>query len=191
MKKLTSEQRKILQSCLSRLEKADANDAKLLKEQLDSITNDFANVSNSFSVNEGLPKPKVEKDKNAKVKKVIVKEEESQKQNHSFNSDLQKIVDRFEDNDSYDELEENFNSKQDRIEQAKQRYKELGIIDDELFVDTLKTCIDLNQKCIDYSIILLENSDSASAKQIKKCIDGNTEAKRRLKNVYKSLIEQL
>lgn len=189
MKKLTSEQRKVLQSCLAKLEKADANDAKMLKEQLDDIMNDFADVSNSLNVKEGLTGS--EKDKNAKVKKVIVREEESQRQNHSFDNDLQKIVDRFEEKDSYDELEENFNAKQDRIEQAKQRYKDLGIIDNELFVDTLKTCIDLNQKCIDYSIILLENSDSASAKQIKKCIDGNTEAKRRLKNVYKSLIEQL
>ena len=58
-------------------------------------------------------------------------------------------------------------------------------------MDLLKAVIVLNQQCIDYTLILLENANDIQAGRIKKCIDANTENKRNLKMILKECIDTL
>ena len=65
------------------------------------------------------------------------------------------------------------------------------LLDLETFIELLKGVITLNQQCIDYTLILLENANDIQASRIKKCVDCNTENKRNLKQILKECIDIL
>lgn len=185
MKKLSSEQRKQLEQCITKLEKLDPSNKSKYNEVLDdlySVTNEFADISSKMNENakvisnEDMPaNNKIKNDKDKKVKDATIDNIKDTLNLISSKSDINEIEAK-------------------RIERQKAIEKDVNdlmLIDNDMAFDVIKTVIELNQKCVDISLVVLENSSDKFSKQIKKCIDHNIENKRMLKNVYKSMIEDI
>lgn len=63
------------------------------------------------------------------------------------------------------------------------------ILDDDLFLDVLKSSVEQSQYLANMFLTLLENANDKQAKSIKKCYDNMIENKRLLKNIYKDIID--
>lgn len=169
MKKLTKQQEEELKKLLDKLGGLDpvSEDAAKVKEELNEITNKVAEVSNKIyqkEKSEIIETPKVSKKIRNKAKR------QSNVKDQVISSLKEQIKEDKKEIDNLDEEE---------------------LLDKDTFIGLTKSLIELNQRCADYTLILLENSNDMQVGRIKKCIENNTENKRQLKQILKECIDAL
>lgn len=61
----------------------------------------------------------------------------------------------------------------------------------DLFLETIKGCIEIQGKCLEFTLILLENAPEEYSKTLANMVTKNNELKKELKEIMKGVIETL